>query len=404
MISCCNGPTCPFSMQLYPNTTTLPCGQQVQAANSAADRSTAAQQLLQQRMVTADSAAISSMWRQFRKCDREASGKLSCSEFAAALQNSKLGLSSADVLQVANGLADSNGLLDYRPVGHLLRSQASADLTPPKVAGADVGSKKPPLPRAGCSVAAARKSCGSDQTAKQDKHAADATTAMSSLTAAASLQPQPQFVSGAVSSGEQGLPRPMQSDTEAHSAAQADASAAASQQISSRDARDAGRAGTSASPGSMRPGTAPVQRATGPPAQKVPYFFSKGQIDIQQPYQWKPSRDNTTVRDVAVKSGYERPWTAMPARSKPSQVSLQANQRQSPLDMTDMFANAKQAVPPIRNHVSFEPRITSVCQAYRVRPPGAKVISQGDLLKGPSEKDSSVKHQGRSSILLPGDQ
>lgn len=307
-------------------------------------------------MGTADSAAASSLWRQFRKCDREASGKLSSTEFAAALQNSKLGFSSAEVLQVANGLADSNGLLDYRPVGHMLRSQVSADLTPQKNAGT-----KPPLPRAGSSVAAARKSHGSDQAAKQDKHAAEETTAFSH-TAAASLQPLSQDVSDAVSTPDvsaQGLPRPKQSDTEAQPVAQAVAGAAASQQFPSRAVCDAGRAGISTLPHSMRPGTAPVQRASGPPPQKVPYFFSNGQIDMQQPYQWKPSRDNTSVLNIASKGGYERPWSAMPARSTPSQVSLQANQSHSPLDMTVSFANAKQAFLSVRNHLDLDQHITS---------------------------------------------
>ena len=311
-------------------------------------------------MGTADSAAASSLWRQFRKCDREASGKLSSTEFAAALQNSKLGLSSAEVLQVANGLADSDGLLDYRPVGHMLRSRVSADLTPQRNARADVA-KKPPLPWAGSSVAAARKSHGSDQAAKQDKHAAEETTAFSHTTWS-------QDVSNAVSTPDvsaQGLPRPMQSDTEAQPVAQAVAGAAASQQFPSRAVCDAGRAGISTLPHSMRPGTAPVQRASGPPPQKVPYFFSNGQIDMQQPYQWKPSRDNTSVSDIASKGGYERPWSAMPARSKPSQVSLQANQSQSPFDMTVSFANAKQAFLSVRNHMDLDQCITSrtVCKS-----------------------------------------
>ena len=292
----------------------------MQAANSAADRSTSAQQLLQQKLATADSAAVSSLWHQFRKCDREASGKLSSREFAAALQNSKLGLNSAEVLQAANGLADSNGLLDYRPVGHMLRLQVT-DLTRQTVGFIE----KPPLPQSGSSVAAARKSRVSDQTAKQDNHAVQASTELLSSTAAASLQPQPQYVSGAVCNQEvtaQGLPRPMQSDREAQPVAQAVASTAASQQVHSRAEHDAGRADTSARPSSVRPGTSPVQRAPGPPAQKVPYFFSKGQIDMQQPYQWKPSRDNAIIPDMASKGGYERPWSAMPTRSKPLQVSL----------------------------------------------------------------------------------
>lgn len=298
----------------------------MQAANSATDRSTTAQQLLQQRAVTAGSAAVASLWRQFRKCDREASGKLSSSEFAAALQTSKLGLSSAEVLQVANGLADSNGLLDYRPVGRILQSRASADLTPQKLGCANVGAKKPPLPRPSSSVAAARKSSGSDPTAKQDNHAGQEAAELLGPTAAASLQLQPQPGSGAVSDHDatvQGLPRQLQSDTEAQPITQADAGAADSQQLPSRAECGAGRAGTSALPRSVRPETAPVKRSPGPPAQKVPYFFGKGQIDMQQPYHWKPSRDTTTISGAASNGGYERPWSALPARSKAAQVSLQ---------------------------------------------------------------------------------
>ena len=342
LISLYDDPTCLILMLINSNTKSMPCGEQVQAANSAADRSTTAQQLLQQRMVTADSAAVSSLWRQFRKSDREASGKLSSSEFAAALHNSKLGLSSAEVLQVANGLVDSDGLLDYRPIGHMLRSRVSADLTPSKTARADVGAKKPPLPRAGSSVAVARKPCGSDQTAKQDNHAAQAIQESLRSTAAASLQPQ--SVSSAVSSQvmtAQVLPRPMQSDTEVQPAAQVVASAAGLSQGRSGAECDADRAGTNAQLRSVRPGTAPVQRAPGPPAQKVPYFFSKGQIDMQQPYKWKPSRDNTTISDIASKGRYVRPWSTVSSRNKPSQVSLQAKQRNSLLDVTVIFANAK---------------------------------------------------------------
>lgn len=305
----------------------VPCCEQVQAANSAADRSTTAQQLLQQRLVTAGSAAVASLWRQFRKCDREASGKLSSSEFAAALQSSKLGLSSAEVLQVANGLADSNGLLDYRPVGRMLQSRASAQLTPQKPGCASVGVTKPPLPRPGSSVAAARKSSGSDQTAKQGSHARQATAELLGPTAAASVQLQPQPGSGAESDHDvtaQGLLRQMHSNTEV----QASASAQAAQQAPSRAECGASRAGTSALPHSVRPETAPVKRFPGPPAQKVPYFFGKGQIDMQQPYQWKPSQDTTTILGVASKGGYVRPWSALPARNKAVQVSLQGSYSQ----------------------------------------------------------------------------
>ena len=306
----------------------VPCCAQVQAANSAADRSTTAQQLLQQRVGTAGSAAVSSLWRQFRKCDREASGKLSSSEFAAALQSSKLGLSSAEVLQVANGLADSNGLLDYRPVGRMLQCRASADLTPQRPLDcANAGMKKPPLPRPASSGAAARKSSGLASNAKQVSRAAQKTAEVLGPTAAASVQLQPQPGSGAVSDHDvtaQGLPRPLQSDTEAQPMTQAGASAAASQQVCSRAECGAGRAGTSALPCSVRPEKAPVKRSPGPPAQKVPYFFGKGQIDMQQPYHWKPSRDNTMISDPAAKGGYERPWSALPARSKVVQVSLQS--------------------------------------------------------------------------------
>lgn len=300
----------------------------MQAATAAAGRSSTAQQLLQQKVRTADSAAVSSLWRNFRKCDREASGKLSSSEFAAALQSSQLGLSSAEVLQVANGLADSNGLLDYRPVGHMLRSRGSAapslQPSPPSCAGGSA--KKPPLPRPSSSTAL--RSVGPDQ---REGHVAQMSAQSATPAALSAVQtPQP---GSAVGSGHclttRGMSEPVKNEVAQQQAAQP-AACAALQRTPSRAAFDAGRAATdscaqtglelTALQRSQRPGTAPYKRAPGPSAQKVPYFFSKGQINMQQPYEWKPSRDNTTIQDAAFKGMYERSWRAGHTGNKPLQV------------------------------------------------------------------------------------
>ena len=295
----------------------------MQAASTAADRSTSARQVLQQRVRTADSAAVSSLWRQFRKGDREASGKLSSSEFAAALQSSKLGLSSAEVLQVTNGLADCDGLLDYRPVGQLLRSRVSADPTRQGGACAEATGKKPPLPWPGSSGPATRKSNGSNLTAKPVDHTAQRVAGSVSPAVASFSGATLQHVNSAgcgQDANSQSLPEAKQDGKEQQQAAQV-VPCAALQQMPSAVASDRRSTGTTPAC-EVRPGTAPVKRSPGPPAQKVPYFFGKGQVDMQQPYQWKPSKDNTTVQDTASKGVYERPWSAGHTRNKLLQVSL----------------------------------------------------------------------------------
>lgn len=302
------------------------CGfRQVQAANAAAGRSCAAQQLLQQRVRTADSAAVSSLWRNFRKCDREASGKLSSSEFAAALQSSKLGFSSAEVLQVANGLADSDGLLDYRPVGRMLRSQGSGNPALQGVNSAEAGAKKPPLPRPSSSKAErSNRVAQSDQTAANDDHAAQRRTPSAAPAAASSTVQVQQHGSDAGlghSPTTGGWSEPMQAEAEHQQAAQSVACAAV-QPAPNRATLAGSKAGSDSLSGAKRPGTAPCKKAAGPPAQKVSYFFSKGQIDMQQPYEWKPSKDDTAIQDAASRGVYVRSWSTGHTRNKPLQVSL----------------------------------------------------------------------------------
>ncbi|KAL3152600.1 hypothetical protein ABBQ32_001618 [Trebouxia sp. C0010 RCD-2024] len=302
----------------------------VQAANAAAGRSCAAQQLLQQRVRTADSAAVSSLWRNFRKCDREASGKLSSSEFAAALQSSKLGFSSAEVLQVANGLADSDGLLDYRPVGRMLRSQGSGNPALQGVNSAEAGAKKPPLPRPSSSKAErSNRVAQSDQTAANDDHAAQRRTPSAAPAAASSTVQVQQHGSDAGlghSPTTGGWSEPMQAEAEHQQAAQSVACAAV-QPAPNRATLAGSKAGSDSLSGAKRPGTAPCKKAAGPPAQKVSYFFSKGQIDMQQPYEWKPSKDDTAIQDAASRGVYVRSWSTGHTRNKPLQ-DIQRQQAQ----------------------------------------------------------------------------
>ena len=277
---------------------------QVHAAHVATARGAAAQHLLQNKVRTADSAAVSSLWRQFRTCDREASGKLRSGEFATVLQNSKLGLSSAEVLQIANNMADCNGLLDYRPVTHMLRSQGLADSGSQSASCTGSATKKPPLSRPGSSVAALRSCSAAKSEAKHVCHAAAETTAPDRLAADASyhgsnLGPNQSAVA------QQDLQTQLSGQVQ-QPAVQSEAKL---QQTLKGLSCDASRASSGNAPSSGRPQTAPVTRVPGPPAQKVPYFFSKGQVNMEQPYKWMPSKDNTTIQDAGSKGTYERPWS-----------------------------------------------------------------------------------------------
>ena len=300
---------------------------QVQAANAAADRSASAQQLLQQKVRSADSAAMSSLWRQFRLCDREASGKLSSSEFAKALQTSKLGLSCAEVLQVASGLADCNGLLDYRPVTHLLQSQGLLlSARPQSASHAGLNNKTPPLARAGSHTAIPSRLSPARPSVKSPSGVGTA-AAEHVDDACSPAQASPLSASSGVpgqgaAAQPKSLPAPAVQEQQPVGHSGGAASAAAAQQLSGRLLSSGSRAEAGNVHCSERPGSALAKRVLGPPAQKVPYFFSKGQVNMEQSYEWRPSQDNTAVHDVESKGHYERPWTAGVSGKKPVQASL----------------------------------------------------------------------------------
>lgn len=123
---------------------------QIEAAKSAHADETAARELLQSRLSPVSTAAITSLCHQLASFDRECCGRISSSEFADALQSSKLGLSNAEVLRVTNGLSDCHGLLSYRPVANMLHQQGFkqtnstvANVTPQDVTTAS--NSRPPL-------------------------------------------------------------------------------------------------------------------------------------------------------------------------------------------------------------------------------------------------------------------
>ena len=281
------------------------------AADTAAARGAAAQQLLQEKVRSADSAVVSSLWRQFRTCDREASGKLSSGEFAIALQNSKLGLSSAEVLHIAHNMADCHGLLDYRPVTHMLRSQGSAVSGPQSTSCAGPATNKPPQARPSSSIAALR-SCGGAEPDTNPVWRAAERTDLDSVASRASAAHAPQHASnagiGQKEAAEQDI-QTRQSGRDKQRIVRPETGATL-QQTSRVAECDASRAASGNAPSSSRPQTAPVKRLPGPSAQKVPYFFSKGQVNMEQPYKWMPSKDNTTIQEAGSQGSYERPWSS----------------------------------------------------------------------------------------------
>lgn len=308
---------------------------QVAAADAAASRRTAAQQLLQQKVGGADVAAVASLWRQFRQLDREASGKVTTSEFAKVLQSSNSGLTNAEVLRVANGMADCHGLMDYRRVTQMLQSQGPQMPRPQSAVCADVGTRKPPLARP-CSMAGTPRSSGHvGQGAKLAQHADR--QAQSSLPAPVSsaavdaaddhkhsCSSSSSVMTRAKSTKAELQLLPQQLSAPPSSAANTD--------------QQEGRADTHSCPSvsdssghvaaALRdPGAVPASavRSHGPPQQKVPYFFSKGQVNIEQPYRWMPSRDNTYAVDAASKGHFVRPWTAGQVTTRPTQVSIANN-------------------------------------------------------------------------------
>lgn len=224
---------------------------------------------------------------------------------------------------MANGLADSDGLLDYRPVGRMLQSQYSSKPALQGVDCAEASAKKPPLPRPRSSKA--------DRSSRVDQSDQDAAGEdLAAQRRAQSVAPATAFSTGNTQHGgdaglghsatTRGLSEPKQAEVEQQQAARS-AACAAVQRSPSRATLAGSRAGSDSLSCANRPGTAPCKRAAGPPAQKVPYFFSKGQVDMQQPYEWKPSKDNATIQ-VAASGGMYVRWSAGHARNKPLQVSL----------------------------------------------------------------------------------
>ncbi|KAA6428858.1 MAG: hypothetical protein FRX49_00968 [Trebouxia sp. A1-2] len=142
-------------------------------------------------------------------------------------KSSKLPLSNAEVLRVANGMADCHGLMDYRSLTNMLQSQGLHNLRPLTASSAGSGARKPPLARSSSSSGIAISSKEAELGAKHAQHA--------------------------------------------------------------------------------------VQ-------QKVPYFFSKGQVNMQQPYRWMPSKDDTTIHPAGPKGQFVRPWTAGQAATMPAQA------------------------------------------------------------------------------------
>ena len=298
----------------------------MQAAHAAASGQTTARQLLQQKVGNADSSAAASLWRQFRSFDREASGKLTTSEFAKVLQNSKLGLSNADVLRVANGMADCHGLMDYRPLSHMLQSQVLQKPRPQTASCAKSGAKKPPLGRQSSSLGTPRTSGVAGQTVTAG-HAQQASPEVARSAAVDAADVDSHSGNSVDCSGDQSsvsAPQPEQQQPQQPAVSATEATA--QQQSYSTAGSDSARAvsGSSrlsaAASGLAKTGSAHTAlagfRAPGPAAQKVPYFFSKGQVNMEQSYKWMPSKDNNAIVDGAPRAPFVRLWTAEDAKKR----------------------------------------------------------------------------------------
>ncbi len=308
---------------------------QVQAADAATSSHVAAQQLLQQKVGSADDGIVAALWHQFRQYDHEASGKLTTSEFARVLQTSKLGFSNAEVLRVANGMADCHGLMDYRRLTHTLQSQGLHSPRPQSASCDGFGAKKPPLARSSSHARTPRSSGEAGQTAKHAQHAAmQAQQRASELVSPAAVEAVADDKHGGSSSAKHvpTLSESAQQQQLPQQQAAASASEATLQQLERRDDADSCQA-VAASPGhfAAAPGPSaeasakdavPSLRSFGPPAQKVAYFFSKGQVNMEQPYRWQPSKDDTMVVGSGSKEQFVRPWTAGHAADRPAQVSV----------------------------------------------------------------------------------
>jgi len=298
----------------------------VHAADVAASSHAAAQQLLQQKVESAGPRAVATLWNQFCQLDREASGKLTTSEFAKVLQSSKLPLSNAEVLRVANGMADCHGLMNYRSLTNVLQSQGLHNPRPVTASSVALDARKPPLARSSSSSGTATSSKEAGLGAKRAQHADQ--QVQPALVSSAAVDPadKQQSRSGmseheSACAALQQLPQqPVASSASAVTADQQQHMAAAAAPYQTITAPSGIVA---AAPGHSDVAPAPAAvRSKGPPQQKVPYFFSKGQVNMEQPYRWMPSKDDTTIHAAGPKGPFVRPWTAGQAATVPTQVWL----------------------------------------------------------------------------------
>ncbi len=299
------------------------------AADVAASSHAAAQQLLQQKVESANPRAVATLWSQFRQFDREACGKLTTSEFARVLQSSKLPLSNAEVLRVANGMADCHGLMDYKSLTNMLQSQGLHNPRPLTASSAGLDARKLPLARPSSSSGTATRSKEAGLGAKRAQHA-DQQPQPASVSSAAVDAADKQQLAGSrsgisehesVCAALQQLPQqPVMSSASDVTADQQQHMAAAAAPYQAISAPSGTLA---AAPGHLDTAPAPAAiRSKGPPQQKVPYFFSKGQVNMEQPYRWMPSKDDTTIPPAGPKGPFVRPWTAGQAANMPAQVWL----------------------------------------------------------------------------------
>lgn len=241
------------------------------------------------------------------------------------LQNSELGLSNADVLRVANGMADCHGLMDYRPLSHMLQSQVLQKPRPQTASCAKSGAKKPPLGRQSSSLITPRSSgvAGQTVTAEHAQRASPEVARAAAVDAAAVDSRSGNSVDCSGDQSSVSAPQPEQQQPQQPAVS---AEATAQQQSYSTAGSDSASA-VSGSPrlsadasGLAKTGSAHTVlagfRAPGPAAQKVPYFFSKGQVNMEQSYKWMPSKDNNAIVDVAPRAPFVRLWTAEDAKKR----------------------------------------------------------------------------------------
>ena len=298
------------------------------AADVSASSHAAAQQVLQQKVESAGPRAVATLWSQFRQFDREACGKLTSGEFARVLQSSKLPLSNAEVLRVANGMADCHGLMNYRSLTNVLQSQGLHNPRPVTASSVALDARKPPLARSSSSSGTATSLKEAGLGAKRAQH--DQQVQPASLSSAAGDAADGRQLAGSRSGTSehesafaalQQLPQqPLMSSASAVIADQQQPCAAADAPY---QAITAPSGIVVAAPGHLDVAPAPAAvRSKGPRQQKVPYFFSKGQVNMEQPYRWMPSKDDTTIPPAGPKGPFVRPWTVGQAANMPAQVWL----------------------------------------------------------------------------------